>query len=149
MYCRECGEKITNEKAEICVKCGTSKPKGENYCPDCGVEVKNKGAEVCLRCGIRLKGTTNIFANSINSIGNSTSNNNKMIAGLIALFLGGMGLHRFYLEYKEIGFIQLGIFAVGLLIFQPVLAVCSIWALVDVVLIFTGKLNNANGTQLV
>lgn len=25
MYCKECGEKMTNEKSVICVKCGTSK----------------------------------------------------------------------------------------------------------------------------
>ncbi len=28
MYCRQCGEKLSNPKAVICVKCGTNKGKG-------------------------------------------------------------------------------------------------------------------------
>ncbi len=46
MYCRQCGQEITNERAVICVKCGVKKGQGENFCPDCGVEVKIKCAEV-------------------------------------------------------------------------------------------------------
>ena len=49
MYCRQCGEKLNNPKAVICIKCGTNKGQGENYCPDCGQEVKNKGAEVAIK----------------------------------------------------------------------------------------------------
>ena len=152
MYCRECGEQITNEKAVICIKCGTGKGQGDKYCPECGVAVKTKGAEVCLNCGVRIKGSTNNFANQIKNVTNNSSssnNDNKMVAGLLAIFLGGAGVHRFYLGYKQIGFIQLGIFAAGIIIFQPILLGSSIWAIFDAVQIFTGKLNNADGTELV
>ncbi len=152
MYCRECGEKITNEKAVICIKCGTNRGKGENFCPDCGVEVKTKGSEVCLNCGIRLRGSMNNFANQIkNATSNDSSNgnNNKTVAGLLAIFLGAMGVHRFYLGYKQIGFIQLGLFVVAMIIYAPVLLGCQIWAIIDAVQIFTGKLSNSSGNELV
>lgn len=154
MYCRQCGEELNNPKAVICAKCGTNKGQGNNYCPDCGQEVKNKDAEVCLNCGVRLKGAVNNFTNQIkNSVnkgsGSSSNNNNKTVAGLLAIFLGALGIHRFYLGYKEVGFIQLGIFVVAFLIFAPVLIVSSAWAIYDAVQIFTGKLNNANGESLV
>lgn len=152
MYCRQCGEEITNEKAVICIKCGTNKGQGDNFCPECGVEVKNKSAEVCLSCGVRLKETRSSFVNPIkNSTSNvsSTNGNNKMIAGLLAIFLGSLGIHRFYLGYKEIGLIQLGIFAVAIILFTPVILVCWIWAIIDAIQIFTGKLPTATGVELV
>ncbi len=31
MYCKECGEKVLNKNAVICVKCGTNKGKGRNF----------------------------------------------------------------------------------------------------------------------
>lgn len=151
MYCRQCGEKLNNPKAVICIKCGTNKGQGENYCPDCGQEVKNKGAEVCLNCGIRLKGAMNNIADQLKSVASKSgsNNNNKMVAGLLAVFLGSMGIHRFYLGYKEIGFIQLGLFAIAMFLFAPVLWGCWILAIIDAVQIFTGKMNNANGLELV
>ena len=113
MYCRQCGEELNNPKAVICVKCGTNRGQGDNYCPECGQEVKNREAEVCLNCGVRLKGAVNNFTNQIKSSvskgSESSSNNNKIVAGLLAVFLGVLGIHRFYLGYKEVGFIQLGI----------------------------------------
>ena len=151
MYCRECGEKLSNPKAVICVKCGTNKGQGNNYCPDCGQEVKNKDAEVCLNCGVRLKGGVNNLTNQIkNSVSNNgrSSSNNKIIAGVLALVLGGLGIHRFYLGYKQIGFIQLGI-AIFSMLFIPLILVSWAWAIYDAIQIFTGKLNNANGEVLV
>lgn len=151
MYCRECGEKLSNPKAVICVKCGTNKGQVNNYCPDCGQEVKNKDAEVCLNCGVRLKGGVNNLTNQIkNSVSNNggSSSNNKIIAGVLALVLGGLGIHRFYLGYKQIGFIQLGI-AIFSMLFIPLILVSWAWAIYDAIQIFTGKLNNANGEVLV
>lgn len=154
MYCRQCGQVFGNDKAVICVKCGTNKGQGDNYCQECGEVVKNKEADVCLNCGVRLKsGINNIagqFKNATKTTGSSTNNNNsKILACILALFLGGLGIHRFYLGYKEIGFIQLGIFVGGFLLFTPIAFISNIWALVDLVQIILGNLHNANGTELV
>ncbi|XZM80033.1 NINE protein [Clostridium perfringens] len=75
--------------------------------------------------------------------------NSKVVAGLLALFLGGIEIHRLYLGDKEIAFIQLGIFIVGFLIFSPLFLISGIWALIDTIQIFTGKLKTVSGEVLV
>ena len=94
----------------------------------------------------QLKG---VASKSRSNTNNTNNNNNKTVAGLLAIFLGSLGVHRFYLGYKEIGFIQLGIFAVSLFLFAPIIWICWIWAIADAVSIFNGKLKNSNGTELV
>lgn len=147
MYCKECGEKLVNENSVVCVKCGTNKGQGDNYCSECGNQVMNKNAEICLSCGSKLNGSK-INISSLKNDGKAMGNS-KVVAGLLAIFLGGLGIHRFYLGYKEIGFIQLGIFVVAFLIFEPLFLVTGIWALIDTIKIFTGKLKTVNGQVLV
>lgn len=145
MFCKECGERITNEKAVICTKCGMKRGQGNNFCHECGKTIANKEGEVCLNCGVRLK------SNISNLMKDSTNNNNtsKIIAGLLAIFVGSLGIHRFYLGYNQIGIIQLGLFLVGALIFPVVILVPFVWGIVDTVMIFTNKLTNVNGQELV
>lgn len=140
MYCKHCGEEMKNEKAVICVSCGTKKGEGRNYCSDCGIEIQNTNADVCLNCGVSLKNL------KLNLTGGKR--NNKVLAGLLAMFVGTFGIHRFYLGYKEIGLIQLSIFLVAILIFPLLLLVGTIWSLYDTIQIFTGKLPAANGEEL-
>jgi hypothetical protein len=67
----------------------------------------------------------------------------KSTAVVLALSLGGIGAHRFYLGYTSIGsaMLLLGLFTACI----PT----SIWAVVDVVLILNGSLKEANGNELV
>ncbi len=151
MYCRQCGEELNNPKAVICVKCGTNKGKGDNYCPDCGQEVKNKDADVCLSCGVRLRSSKININDSLKSV-NSTGKpigNSKIVVGILAIILGAIGIHKFYLGYKEQGFIQLAIFLVALFIFSPAVLVNNIWSIVDAVNIFRGKMRTATGEELI
>jgi hypothetical protein len=61
----------------------------------------------------------------------------KMTAGLLAIFLGALGVHRFYLGYKLIGAIMLIITVASL----GRLALVTVpWGLVEGILIFTGKM---------
>jgi len=55
--------------------------------------------------------------------------NEMIIAAILCFFLGGLGIHRFYLGYTTIGILQL-ITAGG----------CGIWALIDLIRILTGDL---------
>ncbi|MBQ8337912.1 MAG: TM2 domain-containing protein [Oscillospiraceae bacterium] len=61
---------------------------------------------------------------------------------MLALFLGSIGIHDFYLGYTKYGIIKI------------VLTVCtgvggSIWALVDLIRLLTGSLHtDANGNEL-
>ncbi len=62
----------------------------------------------------------------------------KLVAILLCIFLGGLGIHRFYLGYTLIGIIQL-----------LTIGGCGIWALIDLILIAIGNLNDKDGQPLV
>ncbi len=85
-------------------------------------------------------------------------------AGLLSLFLGGLGAGRFYLGYRALGLIQVVLNGIGLglivasllpntayafpriLMFAPgVLAVLAVagWALLDAILMFAGVVKPA------
>ena len=131
MFCKNCGSEI-DPNAAVCVKCGFQKGTGNKYCPNCGVEVA-EGQAVCVNCGVALKPV--VAANG--------EQKSKLVAVLLALFLGGIGVHDFYLGYTKYGVIKI------------ILAVCtcgigsSIWAIIDLVRLLTDSLNvDANGVEL-
>lgn len=135
MYCRNCGSEM-NQNAVVCVKCGVSKGIGNSYCPHCGKETASVAA-VCLNCGCSL---TNTNA--------AVGAKSKSVAGLLAIFLGGLGIHDFYLGNTKKAIIHILLATVGILIFiGPVIS--GIWGLVDGILIFSGKVSvDANGNPL-
>ena len=61
----------------------------------------------------------------------------KITAILLCFFLGGLGIHRFYLGYTLIGVIQLLTFG-GFLI----------WLIVDLIRLITGSLEDSQGNVL-
>lgn len=44
------------------------------------------------------------------------SEKNKIVAALLAFFLGGFGVHKFYLGYNTAGFIMLGAWVVSFML---------------------------------
>ena len=64
----------------------------------------------------------------------------KLVAGLLALFGGGLGLHSFYLGYTTKGIMHLLLCFTG---------ISAIWALIEAVQIFTGSMTDADGNPLV
>lgn len=72
----------------------------EKFCSDCGETIKAK-AEICPQCGVRQK------APPI-SLGATASNGKSRIAAaLFAFFLGGFGIHKFYLGQTGLGILYL------------------------------------------
>ena len=64
----------------------------EKFCSECG-SIINAKAEICPKCGVRQ-----MPAPSASPLGQTTaSGKNKVVAGVLALFLGGIGVHKFYL----------------------------------------------------
>lgn len=68
------------------------------FCPECGREINIK-AVVCPGCGVQLK-----------SIGLIGSGKNKIVAALLAVFLGGFGIQWFYLGKTLYGILSLVFF---------------------------------------
>jgi hypothetical protein len=126
MYCRNCGNEVS-EKAIMCVKCGTPPKAGNKYCYNCQTET-SPNATICMKCGVSLKED-----NPIEGEGKDW-----LTALLLAIFLGALGVHRFYTGHTAIGVVQL-----------LTLGGCGIWALIDIIQIATGSFKDAKGNKLV
>jgi len=106
-----------------------------------------KSNEVVIKNGKGLKTneSSNLSLNSIFTLrltakafgpsASSSSDKSQLVALILAIFLGGLGIHRFYLGYTGIGIIQL-LTAGG----------CGIWALIDIIRIAIGDLGPKNGS---
>jgi len=128
MYCRNCG-KTVDDKAVVCINCGVPVNTGRKYCNHCGEET-NIDAVVCIKCGRSL---TNPPLEGEKS---------KIAAGLLGIFLGGLGVHRFYLGYTGIGIAQIAVSFVTC-------GIGSIWGFIEGILILTGSMDkDAKGNSL-
>lgn len=103
------------------------------YCQHCGKEIADD-AVVCIHCGREVKA----FRGSKSYAGQKS----RIAAGLLGIFLGGIGAHRFYLGYTGIGIAQIFVTLVTL-------GIGSLWGFIEGILILTGSFNqDANGMPL-
>lgn len=70
-----------------------NKSHDEMFCASCGKAIK-KEAFVCPHCGVKTKKT-------------SGDDKNKIVAALLAIFLGSFGAHKFYLKRIGMGILYL------------------------------------------
>ena len=140
-FCKNCGEPYMTDEAVMCVKCGVAKGQGSNYCHNCGKPVAPE-ASVCLNCGVANKPKA------------SADSKLRLAAGLLGIFLGGFGVHNFYLGYTSKAVTQLVLTIVGYVLccigigIFLVLGV-GIWGLVEGIMILAGKIDtDANGKPL-
>lgn len=135
MYCTNCGKEMNDNQA-ICLNCGVKTGVGKAYCGNCGSAVAPE-ADVCTSCGVSLNRAP------------AVSTRNKIAAGLLALFLGTLGIHWFYLGDNKKGMIYLLVSLLGGLVSCGVAsAVIAVIALVDAIRIFMGNVNDVNGAPL-
>ena len=118
MFCRNCGNPV-DPNAAYCMRCGVPLGKGANYCPNCGSETVPE-AVVCVKCGVPL-------AHNYASVGTKS----KLVAGLLGIFLGGFGVHSFYLGYTKKGVWQL-------IVTLLTCGIGSIWGFIEGILILCG-----------
>ncbi len=93
-----------------------------------------KGEKLSFKEKLALK-LFNKKLDKLNENGNaSNGGKNQLVALLLAIFVGGLGIHRFYLGYTWQGVVQL-----------LTLGGCGIWSLIDLIRIITGDLGPKNG----
>lgn len=77
-----------------------TKGSDERFCSECGAIIKLK-AEICPKCGVRQMS----FPNTLTAT--APNGKSKIAAALLAFFLGGIGIHKFYLGQVGLGIVYL------------------------------------------
>ena len=131
MYCRNCGNQIA-DNAAVSVGVGTS------YCPNCG-QPTMPGASACTNCGVFLAQPVS-----------PANQKSRMAAGLLGVFLGGLGIHNFYLGKTNRALVQLLVSLIGGVLTCGLAAIAmEIWGLVEGIMILAGSITvDGNGVPL-
>ncbi|MEP6754462.1 MAG: TM2 domain-containing protein [Chthonomonadales bacterium] len=74
---------------------------------------------------------------------------NRWVAGLLAIFFGIFGVHRFYLGYSGIGTVQLLMCLLSPFTCFISLAVVIIWSFIDGIICFAGGMTDSYGNPLI
>ena len=109
------------------------------YCPNCGEKIKSNDADVCLNCGKLLN----------NSNPSVVFGKSKIVAGILGIFLGGFGIHNFYLGYSSKGLTQLLLTTVGWIFLGLGPIIAGIWGFIEGIDILLGNTNDSNGKDLI
>lgn len=99
MFCRNCGKEV-NAQAAACPGCGVPPLQAKKYCSNCAAPTQENQV-MCTKCGATL-------ASKASGEGKS-----KVAAGLLGIFLGSLGIHKFYLGYNKEGVIMLLVSVLG------------------------------------
>ncbi len=108
------------------------------FCKNCGNELP-VDARFCPKCGTVVAGENPIFEQNKDV---EDTRKSKLAAGLFGIFLGGFGVHNFYLGFNGRGVAQI------------ILSVCGcgiggIWGLIEGIMILAGSINrDADGNSL-
>jgi len=146
MFCTHCG--IDAGDDAFCKSCGTTIQK-EQPGGDFNQQAFNQanfGGH-----GNQNQQSQNNFGGQNQFGGNQMPHPNaksKIVAGLLGIFLGGLGIHNFYLGFIGKGVAQLLMSTIGWILIIPPFA-AAIWALIEGIMILVGSINkDAQGIPL-
>ncbi len=109
------------------------KAENEKYCYECG-EIINIKAEICPKCGCRqpeiLNMTSGCYSNKI-------LNARWLTTLLLSVFLGYLGIHRFFTGKIGTGLLML-LTAGG----------CGIWYIIDIIMIATENYSDDDNNKM-
>ncbi len=96
-----------------CPKCATPVAHGIPACPSCGVPFVQQAAAPSAGQPVYQQQTV-YQQHPVPHL--SEANTKKMAAGLCAILLGGLGIHKFILGYQSAGWVYLGVLIGGILL---------------------------------
>lgn len=111
----------------FCAHCGTQVPSGSSACPSCGAAVETTAVAPQGATGLQGYRSPPKQLSTVDPTAKS-----KMVAAMLGVFLGGFGVHRFYLGYTKLGVIQL-------LLTIVTCGLGGLWGLVEGILIIAGS----------
>lgn len=172
MFCRNCGRQATQNATYCpgcgvplgvgyvhCSSCGGPTQLTTTICPQCGTSITpatpqgagtppppNTGSSYTPPPGTDTPpasylGTEHGYPQSYPP-SPPPELKSRLIAGLLGIFLGGLGIHNFYLGNTQKGVIQIIVSLAGGLFTCGLAAIgISIWALVEAIMILSGSIN--------
>lgn len=152
MFCKNCSKELLNGET-FCSQCGAPAGEGINYCSNCGTYTP-QSSYFCPRCGDPVNGekTTDVQSTYIPPAPPkpiAQEPKSRLAVGIVALILGSLGIHNFYLGYKGRGYAQffMTLFSYVVMTFTNVSSavitavIATIWALVEAIRILSGSVN--------
>ncbi len=110
MYCNNCGSEMANDA---------------KFCPVCGRPVQQSGPR---------QETHNVYQGYVQNTPYAAPPKSRLLAGILALLFGGIGVHNFYLGNTTRGVIQIVVSLVTC-------GLGSIWGFVEGILILCRQIN--------
>ena len=108
--------------AKFCISCGTQMEDNQQFCPSCGA-AQNAGQAA--------------------PVATAQTGKSKLVAGLLGIFLGGWGIHNFYLGNTGRGIAQI-------IVTFVTCGIGALWGVIEGILVLTGSINtDADGNPLV
>lgn len=177
-FCKSCGKQISKD-FKVCPYCGEKVEEEilEIYCPSCGKSIKSD-FKVCPYCGNNPNNKRENY-NTENRINYSPNNyeispKSGIACSILCLFLGGFGVHRFYVGriISAVIFLLLTSISIVLAIIILILSLNNgdifadifnsvlnlfvtligllilIWTRIDVILIILGKFKDSKGRYI-
>jgi len=127
----------------LCKSCGQENTEGTAFCSACGMSMTGAPEptqpnqyQAPQSAPYQAPQSFNQYqqagGNPVATVPPGYTQKSKMVAGLLGIFLGGLGVGRFYLGYSKIGILQLlvSVFTCG---------IGAIWGFIDGIMILTGN----------
>ena len=120
-----------------CPNCGAAVPPGANRCMKCGGFIEQSNVQQPSQVPMQpAQGQVQTPM----QVGPATKS--KLVAGLLGIFLGSLGVHRFYLGYVGVGIVQL---LMTVVFSWPTCGITAIaaglWGFIEGIMILTGAMN--------
>ena len=105
------------------------------FCKNCGAEIPDN-AVICVKCGV-----------AVTAVDPMKSQCSFVATLLLCFFLGGLGIHRFYVGKTGSGIAMLVMTLLGIIPFIGWLLwiAVGIWVLVDLIMIIVGSFTDCKG----
>ena len=134
----------TTEKKVFCLNCNAEVKPGSKFCTKCGTVIEQNKSSNAILSNDRLARSSKVNNSAITQPSEYSDpswdeiKSKKTTAGIIGLFFGAFGAHKFVIGYQKEGFIYLGDSVVGGTIScGGALAVTSILALIESIMLLT------------
>ncbi len=115
------------------------------YCEYCGKKLGEHDS-YCQNCGAKVGKETNSVDSEEKD---NLSPKSRIVAGVLGILFGGLGIHNFYLGYNTRAVIQLLMTIIGSFLIIPPIA-ASIWGFVEGIIYLVDKTKtDPNGRKLI